>query len=725
MNLSHILRPPQILRSMKLATKIFISFTFLVSIIVLTGGGGLLFINKIHVISDSASPLVNATIALGEKMNKAHIALVQLSGLEKDEQLVEQQKILSGIQREIDENLVQLTAVIDSARFNLDTRLVSTSKDSFFDLIKKAVAAQKQALKKKTEASKSFTEFEKQRESLRKLLLNIGNRNEAALNMAEDRGKTLEQSGMASVKDYSALLAEMFSENYPLLQGVNKLQEYIIELQNVANLYLIETKIDQLDKIQNEFEKLGKKINSRLKRMKARAASKENEDDIKKAAGEVDQLLALAASKNGLFASHKKHLEADIFMAGILDNLNKVFRDFESSIGEIYKAADNIKRQTALTTKREVSQAQRNIGIVTVVGIFFGIVSLFISIQFIRPISKVVAILKDIAQGEGDLTRQMKVERADEIGELAAAFNTFIEKIRLMVKDIAGNTEPLASASSELESISQQMSSKAEGAFTKINAVASATEKMNTNMSSVASKMKQASDKIGMIASSADEMTSSIDEIASNSGKASIISSEAVLQAKTSAKRVADLGSGAQSISKVTETITEISEQTNLLALNATIEAARAGEAGKGFAVVANEIKELARQTADATNKIRNQIEDIQHSISGTVTDIERVPEVINNVNELVYSITTAVEEQSAITKDMANNITQVSQRIQEVFESVSENSAVTDDISKEVSEVNGGVAEMAESSSQVNLSAASLSKISENLWSMVEKFKI
>lgn len=175
----------------------------------------------------------------------------------------------------------------------------------------------------------------------------------------------------------------------------------------------------------------------------------------------------------------------------------------------------------------------------------------------------------------------------------------------------------------------------------------------------------------------------------------------------------------------MTETITEISEQTNLLALNATIEAARAGEAGKGFAVVANEIKELARQTSDATNEIRRQIEDIQQSITGTVTDIEQVPKVIKTVNQIVSSITVAVEEQSVISKDMADNVGQASQGIMEVFKNIAQSSSVTEGISKDVSEVNAVVAEIAESSAQVSSSASGLTQIAQTLRSMVGKFKV
>jgi methyl-accepting chemotaxis protein len=364
--------------------------------------------------------------------------------------------------------------------------------------------------------------------------------------------------------------------------------------------------------------------------------------------------------------------------------------------------------------------------LVTGIGMLVGmLLSWLISKGITKPVNDAVAGLKDIAEGEGDLTTRLNVVSNDEVGELAKWFNTFMEKLQNVIKDVVNNTETISSSSAELSAISEQMSSGAEETSTKTNAAAVATEEMNATMNTIASTMEEASTNIGMVASAAEQMASSINEIAQNSEKASSITGGAVTLAKNSSDRVEGLGKSAQEISKVTETITEISEQTNLLALNATIEAARAGEAGKGFAVVANEIKELARQTAEATNEISKRIEGIQDSISGTITDIEQVPKVINEVNEIVSTIATAVEEQSVTTKEIATNVTQASQGVQEVTENVAQSSTVSADLSREVSEVNHASGEIASSSAQVNLSAVDLSKVSEHLKSLVGQFKV
>ena len=353
------------------------------------------------------------------------------------------------------------------------------------------------------------------------------------------------------------------------------------------------------------------------------------------------------------------------------------------------------------------------------------VLGFFITRSITKPVKTVVDGLKDIAEGEGDLTKRLELKSQDEIGELAKWFNTFMEKLQGIIKDIAGNAESLDSSSNELSAISQQMSSGSEQTSSKANTVATATEEMSSNMSSVAAASEEASTNVGMVATASEQMTGVINEIAQNTEKARTITGEAVSQAVSASEKVDELGRAANEIGKVTETITEISEQTNLLALNATIEAARAGEAGKGFAVVANEIKDLAKQTAEATGEIKNKIEGIQGSTEGTVTQIEQISKVINDVNEMVGTIATAVEEQSVTTKEIARNVVQASQGIQEVTENVAQSSTVAGEIARDITEVNQAAGEMSNSSSQVNMSAEELSKLAEQLKEMVGKFKV
>ena len=196
-------------------------------------------------------------------------------------------------------------------------------------------------------------------------------------------------------------------------------------------------------------------------------------------------------------------------------------------------------------------------------------------------------------------------------------------------------------------------------------------------------------------------MTATIGEIASNSEKARRITEEATRQAARISEQMNHLGAAALEIGKVTETITEISSQTNLLALNATIEAARAGSAGKGFAVVANEIKELAQQTAVATEDIKSRIAGVQSSTNAGIAEIGKVTQVIQEVSDIVASIAAAIEEQSTVTKDIARNIGEASIGVRDANTRVAETSHATSEIARDIAGVDQARANMADGSEQ------------------------
>ena len=248
---------------------------------------------------------------------------------------------------------------------------------------------------------------------------------------------------------------------------------------------------------------------------------------------------------------------------------------------------------------------------------------------------------------------------------------------------------------------------------------------MSHELGDVASGCDRASNTINQVAAAAEEMASSVQEVATKSEEARHVTEGAVGVAQNAAEKMSRLGTLARDIHKVTEVITEISEQTNLLALNATIEAARAGEAGKGFAVVANEIKELARQTALATLEIKDRISGIQNSTDETVKDMDSILHVIGSINEIVFSIAGAVEEQAVTTQEIARNISQASSLIVDVNTNVGKSSSS----SRSISDLVGGVYDKAEgigqNSGEVEGGSKELHSIAEQLAVQVSKFKL
>ena len=369
----------------------------------------------------------------------------------------------------------------------------------------------------------------------------------------------------------------------------------------------------------------------------------------------------------------------------------------------------------------------RNTIIMVILAVVIGVTGLALAMTAIvvKPIKNTVTMLKDIAEGEGDLTKRLPVTTHDEMGDMANWFNIFMDKLQGIITQVADDATTLNEASSTLSAIAGQMNEEVESMSQRSQQVAGASDEMSASMTTVAAASEQTATSVNMVASSTEEMTATVNEIAQNSEKARTVTESAVTRAGSASAKVDELDHAAHEISKVTEVITKISEQTNLLALNATIEAARAGEAGKGFAVVANEIKELAKQTTTATLDIKNRITGIQGSTADTVNEIEAISSVINEVNGIVSTIATAVEEQAASSQEIANNVAQASEGIQEVNQNVNQTSTVSGNISGDIAEVNTSVQEIARSSSQVNQNADELSSLADKLRRLVGRFKV
>ena len=313
----------------------------------------------------------------------------------------------------------------------------------------------------------------------------------------------------------------------------------------------------------------------------------------------------------------------------------------------------------AIALDRDLAAASRSNTIMQVItGLCISVVAILLlwyaAGGIVRPIQGTVDMLKDIAEGEGDLTKRLDIKGEDEVGEMATWFNLFMDKLQDMIRQIVGDASSLNASSNTLSSIATQMTAGSKSMTERSTNAASGAEEMNTNMSSVAAACEQATTNVNMVAAATEEMTVSINGIAEKSVESRTVSESAISKASDVSEKLGRLGQGAQEISKVTEVISDISAQINLLALNATIEAARAGEYGRGFNVVATEIKDLAKQTAEATQVVKTQIDNIQGATDETVTEVGSILDVIKDVGNIVSSITQDVDAQATVTQEIA-----------------------------------------------------------------------
>jgi len=313
----------------------------------------------------------------------------------------------------------------------------------------------------------------------------------------------------------------------------------------------------------------------------------------------------------------------------------------------------------------------------------------------VKPIREASSVVAKVAAK--DLTARVVGDHRGDFAQLKADINRMAEDLQNNMREFSQNAQALASSSEEMSAVSHQMAGNAEETATQANVVSAASEEVSRNVSSVASASEQ--------------MQSSIREISKNANESARVAKNAVSVAHSTNETVKKLGESSQEIGNVIKVITSIAQQTNLLALNATIEAARAGEAGKGFAVVANEVKELAKQTAKATEEIGQKIDAIQGDTKGAVKAIEDISSIINQINDISNSIASAVEEQTVTTN--------------EIGRSVSEAAKGVADIAKNI----GGVAVAARNTTQgandTQKALQELSQMSTRLQSVVGQFTV
>ncbi len=353
----------------------------------------------------------------------------------------------------------------------------------------------------------------------------------------------------------------------------------------------------------------------------------------------------------------------------------------------------------------------------------FVAVFMYIRVKVSRPLNDALNVANAVAAG--DLTKTCSISTTDEVGQLSGALNNMCLNLNQMVKNISGSAVSMNDASTQLTKTSTKLTDGASQTTMLSASVSAAAEEMSVNMNTMSDSTEQMSASVRTASVSVEQMTASIGEIANNAEQASSVADEAFKLAQGSNEKIGHLGAAADEIGKVIEVIQDIAEQTNLLALNATIEAARAGDAGKGFAVVATEVKELAKQTAEATEDISKRISAIQSSSVESVESIGKISDVIKNVNEVSRTIASAVEEQSITTKEIAQNISQVASAAETVSRGVTESATASQEITKNITIVDLAAKETVQSADETQSAGSELSNLSEELQALVGQFKV
>jgi methyl-accepting chemotaxis protein len=357
--------------------------------------------------------------------------------------------------------------------------------------------------------------------------------------------------------------------------------------------------------------------------------------------GKWDDFFALDDQAAALYAQDTP-ATTDAADALILDQGFGVYYELIDLTNALRDSLDHRVEQAHVAAEDEQA---RTTGIMIGVIVLGAVLVLGIAFMVARRITRPLGAVMDVATAlaAGDLTKTSGVTQDDEVGRTAAALDEAIGNLREVMTSVVGSADAVAASSEELSASSAQISASAEETSAQSGVVSSAAEEVSRNVQTVAA--------------GAEQMGASIREIASNAAEASDVAARAVVAAGTTTATVAKLGESSAEIGNVVKVITSIAEQTNLLALNATIEAARAGEAGKGFAVVANEVKELAQETAKATEDVSRRIQAIQADSGQAVQAIEQIGDTVGRINDLQSTIAAAVEQQTAAAAAIDRNI--------------------------------------------------------------------
>ena len=360
-------------------------------------------------------------------------------------------------------------------------------------------------------------------------------------------------------------------------------------------------------------------------------------------------------------------------------------------------AAENAKGKKDAAAARDRYERARFVTIVALtVGLLaaalFGLMIARGIVQRVRSVSTVINAIAD-----GDLTRSAGVHSTDEIGVMAGQLDRAAATLRDTIGRIGGSSQTLAGSAQEMAAVNSQIAVNSEQTSSRADMVASAAEQVSANVDTVAA--------------ASEEMTASIREIATSAADAAGIARGAVEVAQSANTTVAKLGVSSAEVGNIVKVITSIAEQTNLLALNATIEAARAGEAGKGFAVVASEVKDLAQETAKATEEISSRIQAIQTDTSAAVDAIAQIAEVIERINAYSDTIASAVEEQTATTSEIGRSVAEAATGSTSIAENIT-------GVASAAQSTNAGVGESRRTSDE-------LARLAGELQALVGQFRV
>jgi methyl-accepting chemotaxis protein len=678
------------LSGMNLRTKLVLSYLYMSFLIGASGGSGLYFANTIATsvatYSEVSSPLVGKVVSLVDGMQNMRIALLNALGSESEGEIRTAEATLAKLDSAAAEGFAQLRQLLAKGNFGLDVDAAVTSQGALIEQARAMLKSHRVSLTEKAVARIRFLELDKRRQEMRRRLAEFADSAESQMSTAENRSKALLNSGGATMPRLDRMFKNIFGQAYPQVQGAYEVLAYLAQLQDISRTYVTERHPTRLLKIEKRFKEIVEQSDSALNRLLDSAATDAAKNDIEYIQYLNSELSAKAVAQTGLFAVHRESLAANAQSKALKETLAETSSQYESTLNDIAALAKSLNETVKENTTSGVDDAQWSIGLIVAAGIAIGILfGIILAHGISKPLRQMTRSMLRLADGDTTVTVE-NFNQKNEIGDLASALAVFknnaIESKRLQTEKEQAEQQATASKRQAMLELADQLESSVKSVVDGVNsaatmvestaqAMSSTAEETNRQSVAVASAAEQASGNVQSVSAVAEDMRVSIEDVSRKAEHSANIAKNAVAEAEESSARMKNLSNAAEKASEVVDLITKIAEQTNLLALNATIEAARAGDYGKGFAVVAGEVKNLAGQTARATDEITGQLSAILGATQDSAQTIDAISEVIHEMDEVAAGIAGALGEQSGSTQNIARSAEQAARGAADVSDAI------------------------------------------------------